>query len=140
MLCGGVLSLVPEGTGRKLLRLVCGMILTLCVLGPISGAELPDSLPWPDTACAESIVERGKQQARLAVAERIKEQTEAYILDKADGLGAEVTVEITLTEQSPAVPDSAVIGGSVSPYVRGRLERILAQELGIPKERQQWTG
>ena len=80
----------------------------------------------------------GENLARDSMAEIIKSETEAYILDTARSLQAEVTVEVSVNEEN--VPDSVTVSGAVSPYVRRQLQRIIESDLGIAKENQKWTG
>lgn len=140
MLCGAALSLSPEGTSRELLRLLGGIVLTVCLLRPLAGGGFSLELPEPDPWQGEQIAAEGEKEAREALNRIIKSETEAYILDKAAALEASVEVEITLDQGDPPLPRDAVIRGRVSPYARGRLESILSSELGITKEHQQWTG
>jgi len=140
MLCGAALSLSPEGTARELLRLLGGIALTACLLRPLAGGRLSLELPELDPWQGEQIAAEGEKEARDAVAAVIKSKAEAYILDKAAALEADLEVEIILDRGEVPVPQAAVIRGTVSPYARGRLESILSSELGITKEHQQWTG
>ena len=140
MLCGALLSISPEGTVRQLLRLLSGLLLTICVLRPVVGVELPLEFPAPELSEAEAVTAQGEKAAYEAIAGIIKRESEAYILDKAAELGAQVEVEIRLEKGELPVPCAAVIRGQVSPYARGRLEEYLSSELGITKEYQQWIG
>ena len=71
-----------------------------------------------------------------AMASIIAEQTEAYILDKAGELGAEVTVRVETRTGGDGVPVpwSAELTGAQSEALASALET----ELGIPAERQVW--
>lgn len=139
ILCGAAVSLSPEGTARELIRFVAGALLTVCLLRPLVGARWELALPRLDTSAGEELAAQGENQAAQAVADIIKAQLQAYILDKAAALGAEVEVELTLEEGVLPVPREATIRGTAAPYARQQLEKILSSQLGIPKERQQWT-
>lgn len=82
----------------------------------------------------------GTKLADDARREIIKAEAEAYILDKAGSYGLQLEVCVTLREDDIPVPESVCIAGAVSPYARTRLEILIENELGIPKERQLWTG
>ena len=140
MLCGAALSLSPEGSAKELLRLLGGMALAVCLLRPLVGGTFRIELPGVDPGLGEQIAAEGEKEAQKALADIIKSETEASILDKAAALEASVEVEVTLDQGSPPLPQTVVIRGGVSPYARGRLESILSSELGITKEHQQWTG
>lgn len=139
ILCGTAVSLSPEGTARELIRFVAGAVLTVCLLRPLAGAKWTLSLPRADSSAGEALAADGEKQASQAMADIIKEQLRAYILDKAAALGAEVEAEFTLEDGDIPVPEAVTIRGTAAPYARQRLEEILSSQLGIPKERQQWT-
>ena len=85
MLCGIVVRLFPNGSGKQVGKLICGLFLAYTVLSPISRVDfskLPDfSLRYMDDA--EDAAAMGENLARDSMADIIKEETEAYILDKA---------------------------------------------------------
>ena len=131
-------SLIPPGTVRKAAGFTGGLILLLVLLQPVLGADLDRlALDLSDyqTAVEERQAELADTQTE-AMASIIAEQTEAYILDKAGELGAEVTVRVeTRTgEDGVPVPWSAELTGARSEALASALET----ELGIPAERQVW--
>ena len=131
-------SLIPPGTVRKAAGFTGGLILLLVLLRPVLGADLDRlALDFSDyqTAVEERQAELADTQTE-AMASIIAEQTEAYILDKAGELGAEVTVRVeTRTgEDGVPVPWSAELTGARSRELAAYLET----ELGIPAERQVW--
>ena len=68
----------------------------------------------------------------------IKSTCEAYILNKATELGADIHVSVSVNSQH--IPFAARIMGEVTSDVRKQLEQILETDLGITKENQSWTG
>ncbi len=141
-ICGILSGLFPEGSGKKLLRLVCGVFLTIVVLRPVVGLNpdfLTDSLLSLQSD-GSRFTAQGEEMTDQALRERIKQQAEAYILDKAAELNASIQAEVELSQQSPLVPLSVTISGTVSPYARTQLEQMLLADLGIAKENQVWTG
>ena len=72
------------------------------------------------------------------MADIIKAETEAYILDKASQLNVELSVEVTIDEEN--IPTAVTLSGEVSPYARRQLQEIIESDLGIAKENQRWTG
>ena len=142
LVCSLVSCVMPQGKARQLLRLLCGAVLTTVVLGPLMGIDnisLSDFLEQWEVDAAYYTAQ-GEQMTQDALAESIKGQTEAYILDKAAELNASITAEVTVSEEEPPKPLSVVISGQVSPYNRKKLESILETDLGIAKENQVWTG
>ena len=131
-------SLIPPGTVRKAAGFTGGLILLLVLLQPVLEADLDRlALDFSDyqTAVEERQAELADTQTE-AMASIIAEQTEAYILDKAGELGAEVTVRVETRTGGDGVPVpwSAELTGSWSQALASALET----ELGIPAERQVW--
>ena len=141
---GAVLSLVPEGSEKRAVRLVCGAVMTLLLIAPlrtldVSGAALqPAELRRMMTGLREEAGELSDEAAEAF----IRDLTEEYILDAAQRLGIlRPGVRLTLRgsgEQS--LPWAAEITGSFTEEQRGRLSALLEGELGIPEERQIWSG
>ncbi len=88
----------------------------------------------------EAVSADGQELAREAMGDIIKSRTEAYILDKAGLYHAQITAEVRVSGEEVPVPASVTIRGNISPYAREALERLIATDLGIPKEGQQWIG
>ena len=131
-------SLIPEGTLRRAASFTGGLILLFALLRPVLGADLDRlALDFSDyqTAVEERQAELADTQTE-AMASIIAEQTEAYILDKAGELGAEVTVRVETRTGGDGVPVpwSAELTGAQSETLASALET----ELGIPAERQVW--
>lgn len=139
MLCG-ILTRLFRGHPRQIIQVLCGVFFSIVLLQPVSRLgkiswEI-QSRDWEKKAQALAV--DGSAMAEHMKAAVIEERMQAYILNKAAVLGAAVEVSITLGENG--IPASAEIAGCVSPGVKGRLTEILVQELGIPKEKQQWIG
>ena len=138
-LLGGILlSCVPEGSGRKILRLVCGILLTVTALKPLGQLRLPnlDAMSGEYRQQAEAAVAVGQEMARLETREGIRNALEAYILDKAAELGVDVTPEVFSDESG--IPVSVRLEGDVSSGMRQKIQTIITNDLGIPGEAQEW--
>ena len=138
-LLGGILlSCVPEGSGRKILRLVCGILLTVTALKPLGQLRLPnlDTLTGEYRQQAEDAVAMGQEMARMEAHKGIRKALEAYILDKAAELGMDVTPEIFLEESG--IPVSIRLEGEISSELRQKMQTIITNDLGIPGEAQEW--
>ena len=99
-------------------------------------------------------VQQGEDYVALRRREGICERLEAYILDKAADLHANLRVEVTVGEDNlPALgadvsarftldeqdlPRTVTLTGSCTPAQKQALARVLAEDLGIPEERQIW--
>ena len=87
---------------------------------------------------AKDAAAMGEKLARDSMADIIKEETEAYILDKAADLHVNLHVEVTVGEDN--LPTAVTLSGEASPYARRQIQAIIANDLGIAKENQKWIG
>ena len=142
LLCGIIRSLAGEMSGSGgLLVLICGIFLALTVIRPLKELDLKDIsiLPADLMAEAQSVSAQGAEYTREASEQIIKQRCEAYVLDKARELEAQIRVEIELSREGDPIPVSSRVTGELSPYAKGKLSRILKTDLGIPEEDQQWN-
>ena len=137
-----LLGLMPEkGTATTLARHICGVFMAFIVISPLKQIELSDLTGFYEGFLwdAQTASARGEEIGLAALADGIKERAEAYILDKAQAMGAVLTVEVILSEDPVPVPVSVRMDGTVTPYTKLRLQKLLTDELGIAKENQVWT-
>lgn len=138
LLVSAAQSLLPGGALRKTASLIGGLILTLTMLSPLVKVDLSTL----DLHYADYEAEIAERQAELenqnqdSLAAIIAQETEAYISDKAKEMGRSCTAQVTTKTREDGVPYpySAVLSGERS----DALEELIAQDLGIPKERQSW--
>lgn len=143
LVCGIVKMLLPEkGTFGTVIKLISGVLMLLVAIKPLVGLSGDALFAWTDeiSADAQSIVADAEISSKEAIRVRIKEQAEAYILAKAESMGAEIEVSVTLSEESMAVPIGVRIEGSISPYAKQVMTQTIANDLGIEKGAQQWIG
>ena len=141
LLCGILKSLMGEkGSSAALVRLICGIFLALTVIRPLKELTLTDISLLPSGFLTEARATSGKgvEYTRQTRADLIKEQCEAYILDKAKTLGASIQVEIGISEAGEPIPAGSIITGNLSPYARNQLSNALEKDLGIAQEDQKW--
>lgn len=141
IVCGIVISLLgKQGTAAALGKFLAGLFLALTVISPLVNISLGDwSSYWQTFSLdGQDVAAAGTAMARSAQADIIKQQLEAYILDKAASMGAELTAEVTLEEGEILSAQSVKLCGQVSPFVRQQLSAIIEDELGITKEAQEW--
>lgn len=141
LLCGIIQSFAGEkGSSAAMLRLVCGIFLSLTVIRPISQIQLKEISFFTSDIMAEAqnAVEEGEDYARRAMARHIKEETEAYILTKAQELGADLSLHVAVSGDDPPIPIAVTVTGQVSTYVRHQLMNMIETDLGIPEEDQKW--
>lgn len=138
-LLGGILlSVVPGGAAGKILRLVCGILLTVTALEPLSHLHLPDpdALTGEYRQQAEAASAMGQEMALREAHEGIQNALEAYILDKAAELDADIDPKFIL--EDTGMPVSVRLEGKISPEKRQQLQSMITNDLGIPGEAQKW--
>lgn len=140
LISGIVLSFLPEGPARQILRLLCGVFLAATALMPLSRISCPDLSGMVSDYYSDGLKEAqaGAQMARKETHERIKAETEAYIRNKAGQLGADIRPEVQLGEDGQ--PVGVQIDGTADKSQKQVLENWIKQTLGITKEKQIWTG
>ena len=140
VICSILLAMVRDIQEDAFLRLLCGLILSMCVIGPISHMDmeklLPDFSSYSENA--ELMTTAGEQMQKSAMEEIIKERVEAYILDKALEHNADLHVEIILNREM--IPSQVRLTGEISDPGRKWMESMLESDLGITKEHQIWIG
>ena len=143
-MCCGVLSSLTgkKGLTGSTVKFLCGIVMLLVVIGPLVNIEIGNmqgSLK-DFSQEAKSVAAFGQETALKEYAGIIKERTAAYILDKAESLGAELTVEVTLSDDDLLVPCAVKLSGTISPYAKRVLTDTIAKDLGIQEGEQTWTG
>lgn len=141
ILCTVGKALLPDtGLVGKLFRLVCGIFLAFVLLSPVRNLDIPDFANELAvySVSGEDYSQEGKNLAGNAMAEIIKSETQAYILDKAQSLEGVLTVELELDDS--LCPTKVTLTGAVSPYAKAVLSAYLEETLGIAKEDQTWIG
>lgn len=134
-------KLAPKGISGRGTRLGAGLLVIFAALSPLGEANL--------YAAAEKITaysyqagfseDTFQENTNDLMEELIKENAEAYILDKAQAMGAEVQAEVeTVVQDGCPIPWRVRLGGTVSREQQAELTRILREDLGIPEERQMW--
>ncbi len=142
LICALVRRLMGEkGTAAAVGKLMSGLVLTFTVISPLVDLEITGMNGVLDAYAydAKQALETGTQISADALAERIKAQTEAYILSKAEEYGARVQVEVYLNEETVPMPCAVTITGSIAPYAKNALQNMIRSDLGIDKEHQTWT-
>lgn len=114
--------------------------MALTVVGPLVNVKLGDleDLTLDFRVDAQALTAEGENSAREAMAQIISEQTAAYILDKAESLGASISVTVSLSDDPYPVPTAVQLEGSVSPYARKELNGYISENLGIEAEEIEW--
>lgn len=131
-------TLLPEGGVRKLASFTGGLILLVALTRPLLGTEL-ERLELDLEPYRQAVQERQaelRESGEKELSELIAQRTAAYIWDKAEELGLQVAVRVTVEpdENGVPVPAAVEVTGPPSEELADYLER----ELGISRERQDW--
>lgn len=142
LICAAATSLIKSGDASgKMAKMLLGLFMALAVFQPMVDIRFDDIWQIGDEVWqqGQSSADTGKNAASHAWAEGIKASAEAYILDKAKNFDAQLTVNVTVDASSPPRLNGVQLSGQVSPYARKLLGDIIANELGIAEEDQQWN-
>lgn len=145
LFCGIALGLMPEGGVKKAASIACTVVLIMTVLLPLGKLDLAQySLELAKyREMGEQLEERGSQARDSMSRTVIEQECETYIMDKASGLGielCEVKVRAFWSSEGVWVPQSARIRSDCTESQRKRLSDVILAELGIPAEKQEWSG
>lgn len=136
------MALTPPGRVRSVTGLVCAIVCALALVSPVLEIDLDDLAVGlaEYEQMAEEVVTQSEEETKMLNRAYIEEEYEAYILDKAAEAGVAIeTVSVTARWDDEALvwyPWQAVLGAA---YDRTLSQTIEAQ-LGIPAERQEWSG
>lgn len=141
IVCAVVRNLLGEKhTSGKIIHAVTGVFMAITVFSPILHFQINDLEDYFQEfrSSAQDAVNNGTEMATGAMADIIKQQTESYILDKAASIGAEVDIEVKMSDTNPPVPKEVILSGSVSPYDKSILKQYITENFSIPEENQKW--
>lgn len=142
LLCGVITTLIgTKGTVGVAVKLVSGLLMLLAVVRPWTSITFDGLFGWAENIRADGsgIVLSGESMAEDAYRASIKQQLEAYILDEAQALDCDLTVEVILSDDEIPVPKQVRLAGEISPYARQTLTNLMVQQLGIEREDMIWT-
>ena len=140
LVCAAALRLAPEGRVKGVLRTMCAVAMTAAFFAPLlRPGALPDYAAALQRyhAAAEALTGSAAALGQELDRDNIERRMEAYILDKAQSLGAALTdaqVALRWSTEGVWLPESAELTG---PYSEA-LSALLEAELGIAREAQRW--
>lgn len=143
IICGIAKSLLGnKGGTAEMGKLLVGIFFAIAVVQPLTNIEFVGLDRYLDGISADSKVwtDDGINMSQEAVSGIIKDRVEAYILDKATEMHADLSVEVFVEPGAPPQLSEVIISGDVSPYVKERLNRMMMEELGLTEEQQIWNG
>ena len=141
MTCSIAGSLVSNKTAiGKILRLLTGVLMVVTIFSPVVNISFDHIGDYLDGLASQGdyYAANGKTVAEESMSVIIKQQIEAYILDKADRMGLDIAVEVALDDHNNSVPCGVTITGNLSPYAKAVIGSYIEDKLGIAKEQQKW--
>lgn len=132
-------SLVPKGSIRPVARVTAGLVLLLVLLRPLAGLGggslrvRYDELEREITARIEDYQTLHENELESIIAD----STAAYISEQAAHLGLTCRAEVRC-EVRDGTPQPASAAMDIS--YDARLAAAIADDLGIPAEKQSWQG
>ena len=139
LFCAVASELTPKGSVRRVQRALCGIVMASALLMPLLRIDFADyALHLAQSReAAAAVTQRAGEVSRELNRWSIEAELEAYILDKAQTLGARVenvSVSVRWSTEGVWYPVSADIDGA---YHAG-LADLIEGELGISKADQSW--
>lgn len=141
--CSIMLALIPEGRVKSAARVVASIALLASVILPLKNMDFKVYSETLSQYRAEAEDITGKAQSIGDELNRkcIEERCSAYILDKAESLGAEInSVKVSLewSEQGFWYPTGVQIESACEEDKKLKLMNYIESELGIENQAQQW--
>ena len=134
-------TLLPEGKYQKVLDFSGSIMLLLIVISPVVNLDASEILGTvseylnQDYKVDLEIVSNNQER----IEQVIIDSCATYILDKAEMIGADITVVVRLdVKDNVPYPTGVELSGAYNDQQKQILSNILEQELGIPKEEQKW--
>lgn len=132
-------SLTPNGTVKKIGRLIGGLVLLVAVVKPLMsldyGVLAMATAPYLEATDSQDLDKTNLDLMKTIIGEK----TGAYILDKAEELGARCTsvvVTCQVGEGNLPYPAAVTVRGDLTAAQQGALSRCIEADLAIPAERQ----
>ena len=142
IICAVVKGILGKGISSGIVNVLCGMFMLFTFIGPLKDMDLLDAtglFRWNESVTVDA-VRTGEELSQNAMADIISTQIASYVEKKANELGAEVSVDVMLSDDEIPAPLGMDIAGQVSPYVRGQLEDFISDNIGLGREEIRWIG
>ena len=141
--CAVVLLLIPEGSEKRSVKLICAVMMTILLIRPLRELdwERLTELLTVQRLQVSDIAQSADDLSRELCSSIIREETEEYIWDAARRLGiTKLGVRLRLNDaEGLPCPWSIDITGSYTAKQKEELSLLLEGELGIQRERQTWS-
>ena len=121
-----------------MIRVLSGLFIAICIVSPWKNFRVDDLTQYNPliTEQGDLYAMTGYEITQKKIDKFIIQNTEAYILEKANQLQTQVEVSVSLSEDS--IPVSVQITGQLSQEAKEELSAFLLNNIGIQKEMQIW--
>ena len=136
------ITLVQKNTSAgMIIKMLGGIFLVITLISPLVKIRFDDlGVLWEQiSAEGELLAQEGNDSTQEALSSVIKEDLEAYILDKADELGLTLKVTVQMDQHNAVMPQTVKLQGAASPYQKRLLSAFMEEELGITEAQQEWN-
>ena len=144
IVCSTAMLLTPEGRVKKALTIICAVAMCAAIASPL--AELDFDAYSKAMAHYEldagKYIGRGEDYSKNLNRTIIEDKCRAYILDKADEVGAElsdITVTALWSSDGYWYPHEAEIISTATGEQKSRLSDYIQSQLGISIANQNWS-
>ena len=139
LLCAIASELTPKGGAKRVQTMLCGIVMIAALLLPLLRLDLSDyALELAKSRKATEAVTKNADEISERLNRRsIEAELEAYILDKAQTLGAQVervSVAVRWSTEGVWVPSAVTLDGAY----HAALAKLIEGELGIAAADQSW--
>lgn len=140
VVCAAVTELCPKGQVKSVLKALCGLVMAAVLVSPLTKLDFTQySLSMAKyRSQAETLMDEAEESRKTLSRRSIEAECRAYILDKAQLVGAAVTdaeVDVKWSDEGVWYPVSARISGAYSE----RLASAIEAELGVGRASQEWN-
>ena len=142
VICAVFKGILGKGISSRIINVLCGIFMLFTFVGPLKDMDLLDVtgiFRWNEDVTGDA-VRTGEEFSQNAMADIISTQITSYVEKKANELGVEVKIKVTLSDDEIPAPMGMDISGQVSPYIRGQLEDFITENIGISREEIRWKG
>lgn len=139
ILCGILKQIVGSSKmSSGMIRVLSGLFIAICIVSPWKNFRVNDLTQYNPliTEQGDLYAMTGYEITQKKIDKFIIQNTEAYILEKANQLQTQVEVSVSLSEDS--IPVSVQITGQLSQEAKEELSAFLLNNIGIQKEMQIW--
>lgn len=141
ILCGIIKNFIEEKTTiGKILRILSAVLMVITIFNPLKHYTFFDINGYIGDFKddGQKYMKAGEEFSKQSIQEIIKSETEAYILDKAQKIDTDISVEVEFNSED-LVPCGIMINGDISPYAKEVLKSFVEDNLGITEENQIWN-